>query len=728
MDTQNTSFVNPTSDEKSVNLIDIFMYLLFHWKWFLISLIVFGGYFGYKYNKTPFLYNRSMVVMIKTPANTQSTARLNRSNIFAMPVNVANELLQFRSKELMRKSIDNLNTDISYIHRNRFRPIELYKRSPIRVSFLSAQPDDHYSLSVTLHKNQKVELSGFLGSEDERKITANLNDTINTPVGPLIVSQSLYYAPAWFGEAIRVTKYSREQMVNVFLSRFATEQLKEDAAIIRMSMTDNSPFRAADMLNMIVEVYNEEAVADKKRIALNTEKFIDERLKNIEQELGNVEQEMQSLRQNNVGLDMTTTVETYLSDSREYRDALKELDLQLSLVKLVKQRLRDNASDLIPSNFGLVDGNIESQIGEYNNLVLKRNRLMEDGNERNPVVQDLNNSIGMMKQNITRSVDNVISSLNIKSQEFARRENQVLSKIFTMPEQQRNMLSIERNQKIKEELFLFLLNKREENSLNQAMVDDNARIIDSVSGSNAPMYPSKYRNLLLGLCLGIAVPAVVLLLILVLDTRVRTKKEIENAVTIPFLGEIPMGMDTSQHIYISGQGFDMMTEAFRMLRTNLQYMIRSKDPKVISTISFLPGAGKTFVLTNLGVSLLQINRKVILIDLDLRKGTLSSHFGHKYGQGVTNYLSDESVTLDDIIRKDAVCKNMDLIGVGPIAPNPTELLLGNRLDELIAELKKKYDFIMVDSAPIGLVADAPLELKISSADTELQLPSITCTK
>ncbi|MDR0795877.1 MAG: polysaccharide biosynthesis tyrosine autokinase [Tannerella sp.] len=719
MDLQNKSANHFSSDEKTVNILDIFMYLLSHWKWILLSLFIFGNYYGCKYSKTPFIYSRSITIMVKTPANTQSTMRLNRYNSFSMPVNVSSEMLQFKSKELMRRVIDILQADMSYEVREKLRPYELYTRSPIKIAFPDANPDDYHAITVIPRSERHVEISGINGAKDKEKISVNLNDTIQTQIGPIVVIPSVYYHANWYGKTIKVTKYARESMVNTFLSSLQTRQLEEDAAIMLINLTDKSTQRAADVLNTLVTVYNEEAVKDKNSAAIAAAEFIDSRLEIIESDLGNIETDIEKLRNENEGLDITMAASMYVSASREHAATLRGLESQLSLVRLMKQFLQDvSSNDLLPANTGFVDVNIENQIAQHNNVVLRRNRLVESGNsDQNPIVQETNRSIRAMRQNIIRAVDNAISSLNILRQTAAGQEALALSKISTIPEKQRVMLGVERTQKIKEELYLFLLNKREENLLNQAMVDDNARIVDPASGSNSHIFPSLYKNALLGAAFGFSVPVAILLLILMLDTRIHNRKEIESAVSIPFLGEIPVDSQISnQQVCISGQGFGMMTEAFRILRTNMQYMFRGKESKVISTISFFPGAGKTFIATNLAVSLVQINRRGILLDLDLRKGTMSANFKKDKKLGIVHYLSDDSIVLEDIINVNAVCENLDLISIGAIAPNPTELLLGNRLDELIIELKKRYDFIILDSAPIALVADASVVNRITDVN------------
>lgn len=693
MDTQNTSGANVVgADDKSVNLVDIFMYLFVHWRWFLVSLLIFECYFGYKYSKTQFVYSRSITLMVKTPANTQATMRLNRYNSFSAPVNVTSEILQFQSKEMVRRAIETLHADVSYVVRDALRPNELYTKSPVRVSFIDAQPESFRALTVTPIGESGVTLSNFSGLEENIRIRASLNDTVNTPVGRIVVHPSVYYSSPWVGRTIKVTKYPVESMVFFFQANFTAKQLEEDASILRMTLIDNSALRAEDLLNTMVAVYNAAAIADKNRIAVNTAAFINGRLEILEKELGTVETDIESKVRENEGIDVTTASGLYISDSRSYQSAMKELDTELSLIKFMKQYLQDvdNETGLIPNNTGLVNLNIESQIQQYNSAVLRRDKLMEGSSEKNPVVEELNRSILSLKQNILQAVDNAITGLNMKRQDFEKQEHQVLSKIYALPEKQREFLSIERQQKIKEELYLFLLNKREENALNQAMVDDNARIIDSVSGSTAPVYPSKYKQLLLGFGCGIVIPLVILLLMLILDTQVHTKRDIESLVSIPFLGEIPFSPNVvAQPLCISKKGFDMLTEAFRILRTNLHYMLRKKDQKVISVISFQPGSGKTFTAINLAASLIQAKGRGILLDLDLRKGMGSSYFNEKRGIGIANYLADESIKTDEIIRENAICENLDLIGIGAIAPNPTELLQSARLDDLIAELKER---------------------------------------
>ena len=667
-----------TEEEKSVNIVDVFMYLIAHWKWYFLSILLFGGCFWYFYCKTPFVYSRVAIVMIKTPTNSRSAMQLYGSNDFMGQINVASEILQFKSKELMRKVIDRLQANVSYMVYDGLRPRELYTEAPIRVAFMDAIPGERCFLSVIPKNQQQVELAEFSKGTELRRVV-NLNDTVHTALGKLVVFAAENYGGDWMERAVKVISHPQEDMVSFWLSNLTIRQMSGDAALLRITMDDWSPVRAADILDMLITVYNEEAIKDKNRIAVNTAEFIKERLQIIEHELGSVETDIEDLKRANNGVDINTVAGIYIQDSRQYELLIKELDTQLQLVTFIRQYLQDSGKEeeLIPGNIGLTDINIESQIARYNETLLRRNRLVSGSSSNNPVVQELDRSMQTMRQNIFRALDNLSASLKQKKNDYTV----------------------------------------EENALNQAMVDNNARILDPVSGSNIPISPNKYNKVLLGAGCGVIVPTVVLLLILVLDTRVHSRKEIEASVSAPFLADIPQVSKTeadAQEVMVRARGLDPLSEAFRILRTNLGFMIsQPQEQKVITLASFNMGAGKTFVSVNLAASLVQAEKKIIMIDLDLRKGRLS-HFAHaKRVKGVAHYLSNPLVSADDIILHDAFGEGLDLIPIGVIAPNPTELLLNRRLDELIVKLRRRYDYIIVDNVPIGVVADASVVNRIS---------------
>lgn len=714
MQTNNSSNKN----DQGLNIVDLFMYLASQWKWFLLSILICGGIAWYNYARAPLVYFRSATVIIKDPSNKASTSGLDRFDNFINKVNVANEILQFRSKKLMREVVQRVHADVSYQIKDGLRSNELYNESPVLVSLPDALPEQSFSFTMTLKDAKMVTLSDFSGIEAKPSYEVALNDTVAIIEGMnVVVTATNYLRDSWLNTPIRVQKLPVESMVNYYKNALGIQQEEEEASILTLALKDSSPARAEDVLNTLITVYNEEAIKEKNQVAVNTANFINERLIIIERELGNVESNLESFKQRNQIVDIASSAGMYMTESQKYNADAMELETQLRLANFIKDYLTDPSkeTDLIPSNTGISDMNIENQISLYNAAKLKRDHLIDDSSVNNPVVQELNNSLRAMKQSIIRAVDNMIVSLNVKRNDAQNREMRAQDRVTAIPTKERQMLSIERQQKIKEALYLFLLNKREENALSQAMADNNARVIDGAEGSNAPISPNRNRILLLGLLVGIALPGAVCLAILFMDTRVHGRKDIEGVTSVPYLGEIPLDKEAMKDhrrkvMAVKEQGDDIVSEAFRILRTNMAFLSKKDKPaQVITFTSFNIGAGKTFIARNLSMSLAYLKKRVVMVDLDIRKGTLSRHFGH-YHVGVTNYLSDNTVKVDDIIQHQ---EGFDLIPAGILAPNPAELLMDNRLDELMDELRTRYDYIIADNVPVGLIADATIANRIA---------------
>ena len=714
MQTNNSSNKN----DQGLNIVDLFMYLASQWKWFLLSILICGGIAWYNYARAPLVYFRSATVIIKDPSNKASTSGLDRFDNFINKVNVANEILQFRSKKLMREVVQRVHADVSYQIKDGLRSNELYNESPVLVSLPDALTEQSFSFTMTLKDAKTVTLSDFSGIEAKPSYEVALNDTVAIIEGMnVVVTATNYLRDSWLNTPIRVQKLPVESMVNYYKNALGIQQEEEEASILTLALKDSSPARAEDVLNTLITVYNEEAIKEKNQVAVNTANFINERLIIIERELGNVESNLESFKQRNQIVDIASSAGMYMTESQKYNADAMELETQLRLANFIKDYLTDPSkeTDLIPSNTGISDMNIENQISLYNAAKLKRDHLIDDSSVNNPVVQELNNSLRAMKQSIIRAVDNMIVSLNVKRNDAQNREMRAQDRVTAIPTKERQMLSIERQQKIKEALYLFLLNKREENALSQAMADNNARVIDGAEGSNAPISPNRNRILLLGLLVGIALPGAVCLAILFMDTRVHGRKDIEGVTSVPYLGEIPLDKEAMKDhrkkvMAVKEQGDDIVSEAFRILRTNMAFLSKKDKPaQVITFTSFNIGAGKTFIARNLSMSLAYMKKRVVMVDLDIRKGTLSRHFGH-YHVGVTNYLSDNTVKVDDIIQHQ---EGFDLIPAGILAPNPAELLMDNRLDELMNELRTRYDYIIADNVPVGLIADATIANRIA---------------
>ena len=713
-----TNETTPMKGEQGVNLADVFLYLASKWKWFLLSVAVLGGLSWYHWAKSPLVYYRSATVIIKDPSSKTSTAGLDRFDNFINKVNVANEILQFRSKRLMREVVTRLHADVSYTVQDGLRRTELYTSSPVAVRFPDAVPGQSLGLTVTAKDKGHVQLNGFQGfgpSAEGRSLTVRLGDTVSVSPGlRVVVTATNDYGTGWQGRPVEVRKSPLDAVADRYRNSIGIQQEEEESSILTLSVKDNSAARAEDVLNMLITVYNEEAIKDKNQVAVNTADFINERLIIISRELGGVETELEDFKRTNLVVDLGATTGYTMGDAQKYGTEALELETQLRLAGYIKDYLTDPSKEtgLIPSNTGISDMNIENQITLYNTAKLKRDRLLGESSENNPVVLELNNSLRSMKQSIIRAVDNLIVSLDVKRQDATARERRAQGRVLSIPRKEREMLSIERQQKIKESLYLYLLNKREENALSQAMADNNARVIDSADGPAGPVAPNRNRMLALGVLSGLALPGVVFLCILFMDTRVRSRKEIEGALTVPFLGTIPYDRKRKGADLTEGEadGGSAVSEAFRVLRTNMAFMSRKGAPQqVVTFTSFNEGAGKTFVARNLALSLTYAKKRVVLLDLDIRKGTLSRHFGAGH-VGVTNYLADPSLTVDDVIQH---LEAFDIVPAGAVAPNPAELLMDDRLDGLVSVLRERYDYVIADNVPVGLIADASIANRIA---------------
>ncbi len=705
--------MNSNKQDNGINLLELFFYLLSKWYWFVLSVSVFLSIAWYNYSKIPYEYYRSATVIIKDPSNTTSSAGFDRYNNYINKVNVANEILQFRSKKLMREVVKRLDANIYYQYKERLRDVELYSKTPIKVDFIDLPANKYASLCLFATGMQTYRITNIMDKED-LEIEAGFNDTISTDIGRIVVKPTLYFNSFWYKRDLFVTKYSIDNAASYFLSNLGIQQEEDEASILSISMKDNSIQRADEVLDMLITVYNEDAINDKNQVAVNTANFIKERLIIIESELGSVESSLENFKKSNQLVSIESTAGMYMSQSQQYNSSVLQLETEIRLAKYIKEYLTDSdIIDLIPSNTGLNDVNVEAQINTYNTTKLRLDKLKVDSSESNPVVQELSNSLRSMRLNIIRAIDNLITSLDLKKTDAESREKFAQARVATVPTKEREMLTIERQQKIKESLYMFLLNKREENALSQAMADNNARLIDEADGSSNPISPNRKKILMLGLLLGLITPAGYFLITMFLDNKVSSRKDLEDVISMPFIGDIPEEKDANIKGVFSKEEYSTISEAFRILRTNLSFMINKKEKcQAITFTSFSEGAGKTFISRNLAISYVLANKKVAIIDLDIRKGTLSKSLLGKT-TGVTNYLSDDTVTIDDIIYKDEDYDMMDIVPAGMIAPNPAELLMGDRLDKLIAEMKERYDILIVDNVPIGIVADAAIANRIA---------------
>lgn len=706
-------------EEQEFTLSDIFRIILANWYWFVISIVV-CVIFGIVYIKRqPVVYSRTASVLIVNerggaPSESASFDELKTVN---MKNNVENEVSVFKSKRLMLEVVRRLGLDMNYRIQSGLREIELYKQSPVTMQFLDLNENQSLACELIPLSASEVQLAGVF-NEQEWQVKCLLNDTIATPAGRVLVTPTFFYAENYFGTSITVVKRNQNNTALALSNGVLPSLPTNIGTIINLRLNDVSPARAEDILNTLIDVYNEDGINEKNRVAKNTSDFINERLMVIEEELGNVDTDIEQYKRNNRLTDIRSESGMYLQNTSRYQQQGLDLENQLALAKYILVYLGDpaNSSDLIPSNTGISDVNIESQISEYNDLLLKRDKLISNSSNKNPVVTDMNNSLAAMRQNVVRAVENLVNGLNMRITNIRQQEAQTSRRISAVPTQQKYVLTVERQQKIKEELYLYLLNKREENELSMNISENYARIIDPAYGSNVPVSPRSNIILLAALFLGFIIPGGGLWLRISMDTKVRSRKEIEEKISVPFLGEVPYCDKEDMNAYgvaVTKEGRDIISEAFRIVRTNIEFMrMRSEDKKVVMFTSFNVEAGKTFVSSNLAVSIAYSWKKVVLLDMDIRKATLSNH-GKKETMGISTYLSGETDSIDKIIKRGEFNSPLDVIYSGPIPPNPVDLLLSDRLDKLIIELRKRYDYIFIDNVPSHMLADAMIVNRVA---------------
>ena len=490
----------------------------------------------------------------------------------------------------------------------------------------------------------------------------------------------------------------------------------EDATIINLSIDDASVQKAEDILNTLIEVYNEKWIQDKNQIAVSTSRFIGERLGVIENELGHVDENISSYKSEHLLPDVQAASNLYMSQSAENKKEIQTLTNQLATAQFIRRELGGKEMNQpLPTNSGIANVNIESQIGEYNKMVLDRNRLIANSSEKNPLVKDLGNSMQSMKRTILQSVDNLIVSLNTQIRSIRQQEATTTQQLASNPSQAKYLLSIERQQKVKEELYLYLLQKREENELSQAFTAYNTRMITAPRGSALPTAPNKKNILLVALALGLLVPAVIIFMQENMNTKVRGKKDLEN-LSVPYLGEIPLYFRNkkkknkfSEYAIVVEEGNrNIINEAFRVLRSNVDFMkSKNTEQKVFIETSFNPGSGKSFLSMNIAMSFAIKGKKVLVIDGDLRHGTISAYVGSPK-KGLSDYLGNKEVVWNELLVIDKKYPNLHIIPVGTIPPNPTELLEDGSLATLMQDLRDEYDYIFIDCPPIDIVADTQI--------------------
>lgn len=715
----------PAGNDDFLRIQDLFILCLAKWYWFVISLAILLGAATIYLLKTPPVYTRSASLLIKedgkSGSGNEAAGVLGDIDIFRTSTNINNEMLSMQSPAVMYEVVRRLHLDVNYTTDGRFYDPVIYgSDNPYEVSFFDLGDAESASFTLRPDKDGQVKLTDFTrnGEEADGDAVTALNDTVQTPVGRLLVNARPGSTAAQ--QTVFVSRISMQDATAGYSSRLSVALNDEKSTVVNLTLQDVCTQRAEDVLNTLISVYNENWVKDKNQIAVSTSMFINERLGVIERELGNVDEDISSYKSENLLPDVQAAASMYMAESSETNAKIQTLNTQLSMTRYVRSYLTGASSrnQLLPANSGIENSGIEKQIAEYNTLQLRRNDLVANSSETNPLVVDMDHSLHALRDAIIRTLDNYVTTLNTQLRALQQSARQTTARIAANPSQGKYLLSVERQQKVKESLYLFLLQKREENELSQAFTAYNTRVIMPPSGSMAPTAPAKKNILLIAFVIGLVVPVAVIFLRESMNTRIRGRKDLD-ALTLPFVGEIPQAPgsskggsgkkgETENKIVVHEGSRDIINEAFRVLRTNLEFMTdKEQHSNVIVVTSFNPGSGKSFLAMNIAVSLAIKQKKVLVIDGDMRHGSTSAYVGSPQ-TGLSNYLSGHVNNLKDIIVTDARHANLQFLPVGTIPPNPTELLFSDRLKQLIDTVRSQYDYIFIDCPPIEMVADTQI--------------------
>lgn len=703
-------------EEPGINILELWHLVWHHKIWYIISVVICLAAAAFYLYRTPSVYTRSAKVLIDE-SNQDATMRnlgVASANMMRMRSafnTVENEMQAFSSPDLMQVVVERLGLQTRYVEQQPLRKVELYP-APVEMRLTGDNPQGSFAFTANLESDGTISLGEFKIGKDEldTQVIGNLGDTLSTPAGRLVLHKTAKIED--FKHPIRISWTNSRAMAKAYAGKLNLSLATKESSVIVLSMTDQYPSRAESVLSSLIDVYNEVWINNKNRAAINTTEFINERLVVIEKDLGAVEETLKNYKASNNLTDIKAAGQAYLQESSLYAAKSFELNNQLSIAKYIREYLTDpsNHNALIPSNLGLTSNSVEKQIGEYNELVLQRDRLSKGSTENNPIIADINTSIISIRDAILRSVDNLIATLDLQINKIDSQEKQILARMSSSSGQELKLLSIERQQQITQNLYIFLLQKREENELAALINVGNTRLLMAPNGSPAPVSPNRMMIILAALILGFGIPFGIFFLLKMLDNTIKTKADL-GRLSVPFLAEVPkMGkedFDRNQcRIVVEAGQRDMMNEAFRVLRTNIDLMLGKKDSsKVIMFTSFLPAAGKTFSIMNVAAGMSLKGARTILVDLDLRKATLSQSLNVSHS-GVAAYLNGK---IDDYRPcVDTLAENLSILPIGTLPPNPTELLLTDRFTKLIEDLKKDYDYVFLDCPPIDLVADASI--------------------
>ena len=683
------------------------------WYWFILSIAVCGGVALYYLASTPKTYMRTATVVVKD-TRKGSGSEITAFNDVLGGIgrrSVDNEIHIFQSRRIMEQVVKRYNLDTRYSAKSGLRTVDMYGRTPVTIEFIDSKPNEAVSFKYRIKDNDDITFTNFKDNEGY-SVTAKIGDTIATPFGNIVTAATPYLEQNR-KMVINVAQYPINDITESYRKRLNCNIVDKMASVITLSMVDEVPLRAEHILNGVIDAYDRDAIEDKQAVSNLTEEFILERLQTLGEELNNADVDIASFKQDNSIFSPSQEASLRAEETAKLKENALSLEANLEMTTYILNYLRDSdkTNALIPASAVSISGvsaGLVAQIEQYNKSLLEYKRLLTASSPSNPTIIDLGNQIAGLHSAVIASLESHIESLKLQKERVEREQKAVDKRLQSSPTMEMELLSKARQQKVKEELYIYLLTKLEENALSEATAESNARVIDHAYGSNIPVSPRSSIILIFAVVIGICIPLGLLYVREIMNTKVRSRRDLDNALTIPYLGDVPQyAGKVCRGIVVREDSRDALSESFRLLRTNLSFMSVNKKVQVIMFTSSIPHSGKSFVSSNLAYTLASSGKSVVLIDLDLRLRTLTKSMGqHNNRRGITSYLSGSIESWEDIITPSDENTNLDCIYAGPKPPNPAEMLMSERMDELIALLREKYDYVIIDSVPAMAVADA----------------------
>ena len=729
--------IQENEEKSSFDFAVIYTTLILNWKWFVLSLIIcLGAAHIYLRYATP-IYQAAAKLLIKEEQNGRRGNSIQNSanlGIISNSNGIDNEMEILKSRTLAQQAVYDLKLYTTYRHEGRIKDHLIYGEQEVNVDMdyehlkkLNAP----MSFKITREgRNYHVVGSYFVPIDDNSynpgpvtvdKVITALPATLGTRVGMVKFTQNGNYMLR-DGESLKVTMIAPEIAAGKYVGSLSVSPSTKATSIAQLVITDEIPQRAIDYLKQLAIVYNRQANEDKNQIAVRTEQFINQRLEKINAELGNTEGQLENYKKRNNMVQLSMNASTAFSNADSYAQKLNEANTQVALLDELTKYMNEpsNRHQPIPSNVGLNDASATSLINKYNEIALQRNQLLHSASESSPTVTPLTSQLDDLQASIKRAMSQARAGLNIQRNSIASQQGKYQGQISNTPEQERILTQIGRQQEVKSGLYLMLLQKREENSISLAATADKGKLIDN------PVFAGKVTPkasiiLMIAFGLRLAIPALILFLLAFFRYKIEGHDDVAKLTKLPIIADVAIASDrakTKADIVVHENKNNLMEEIFRSLRTNLQFLMKEHD-KVILMTSTTSGEGKTFIASNVAISFALLGKKVVLVGLDIRKPRLAELFEiDDHHHGITNLLIKDNITWDDVnkqIVNSGVNSNLDLLMAGPVPPNPGELVTRKSLEETMDILKEHYDYIIIDTAPVGLVTDTLALGRIANA-------------